>query len=76
METTRQNNNRSLTLAGVNKLFSCLNPTPVVIQNQELGFYSVTYKGDVIMHKTLTNVGQELLKRIAGQSEKSGANEE
>ena len=65
--TTRQNNNRSLTLAGVNKLFSCLEPAPVVKQEPKLGYYSVSYKGEILMDKTLTSVSQELLKLVANQ---------
>jgi hypothetical protein len=55
-------NNRSLTLAGANKIFS---PIGVEIEQHPLGYYHATYKDSFHQAKTLTELCQTLIVSIA-----------
>ncbi|MEO1096068.1 MAG: hypothetical protein AAFX01_14350 [Cyanobacteria bacterium J06638_28] len=60
------NANRSLTLKGVNSLFSVLDIE--IKRNEELSIYEASYRGLDYQGKTLVAIGQQLLRAISEES--------
>lgn len=57
--TTKTTNNRAVTLIGANTIFE---PLGIDIQQHEMGYYWVQYRGEVIQAKTLTLLCQNLVR--------------
>jgi hypothetical protein len=64
--TSKPNQNRSLTLDGLNALFA---ETGIVIErNDRLSIYEVSYRGLDYQGKTLLDIGRQLIQAIADES--------
>lgn len=61
MTTSTRQNNRALTLAGANNIFSAIG---VTIEKSDLGFYQAEMRGQVYQSKTLTELCQSLVKAL------------
>ncbi|WP_204138270.1 hypothetical protein [Halomicronema sp. CCY15110] len=64
--TSQQSNNRSLTLDGLNALFS--EAGIVIERNDHLAIYEASYRGLDYQGKTLLDIGRQLIKAIADES--------
>ncbi|WP_204141281.1 hypothetical protein [Halomicronema sp. CCY15110] len=64
--TAKQNNNRSLTLDGLNALFA--EAGIAIERNDALSIYEASYRGLDYQGKTLLDIGRQLIKAIADES--------
>ncbi|MEM1308318.1 MAG: hypothetical protein AAF773_05410 [Cyanobacteria bacterium P01_D01_bin.115] len=64
--TAKQTNHRSLTLDGLNALFSEVGTA--IKRNDHLAIYEASYRGLEYQGKTLLDIGQQLIRAIADES--------
>jgi hypothetical protein len=64
--TAKLTNNRSLTLDGLNALFS--EAGIAIERNDALAIYEASYRGLDYQGKTLLDIGQQLIRAIANES--------
>ena len=66
MTTAKPNHNRSLTLEGLNALFSKVGI--VIERNDHLSIYEASYRRMDYQGRTLLDIGQQLIRAIADES--------
>ena len=61
----KTSNNRAVTLAGINEIFSAIG---VEIQKHEMGYYYAIVNDTELQGKTIVAVSQKILTKIKGQN--------